>query len=81
MSVSSLYRHFKEITGSSPLQYQKQLRLQEAQRLMLMENERASSAAILVGYESVTQFSREYKRMFGDSPHRDTSKRKILALQ
>lgn len=81
MSVSSLYRHFKEITGSSPLQYQKQLRLQEAQRLMLMKKERASSAAILVGYESVSQFNREYKRMFGDSPHRDTTKRKILAFQ
>lgn len=80
MSVSSLYRHFKEITGSSPLQYQKQLRLQEAQRLMLMENERASSAAILVGYESVSQFNREYKRMFGDPPHRDKNKRKSFAF-
>lgn len=81
MSVSSLYRHFKELTGSSPLQYQKQLRLQEAQRLMLMEKERASSAAILVGYESVTQFNREYKRMFGDSPHRDIIRRKTFAFQ
>lgn len=80
MSVSSLYRHFKEITGSSPLQYQKQLRLQEAQRLMLMENERASSAALLVGYESVSQFNREYKRMFGDPPHRDMNKRKSFAF-
>lgn len=71
MSMSSLHRHFKNITGFSPLQYHKQLRLYEAQRLMLVENERASNAAIAVGYESVTQFSREYKRMFGEPPHRD----------
>ncbi len=76
MSVSSLYRHFKDVTGSSPLQYQKQLRLYEAQRLMFMENEKASVAALRVGYESVTQFNREYKRMFGEPPHRDMTKRK-----
>ena len=71
MSISSLHRHFKNITGFSPLQYHKQLRLYEAQRLMLVENERASNAALAVGYESVTQFNREYKRMFGEPPHRD----------
>lgn len=76
MSVSSLYRHFKTVTGFSPLQYQKQLRLYEAQRLMIMDNERASSAALMVGYESVTQFNREYKRMFGEPPYRDAAKRK-----
>lgn len=81
MSVSSLYRHFKTVTGFSPLQYQKHLRLHEAQRLMLTENERASSAALLVGYESVTQFNREYKRMFGEPPHRDTVKRKNLLFK
>lgn len=79
MSVSSLHRHFKTITGFSPLQYHKQLRLFEAQRLMLLENERAASAALSVGYESVTQFNREYKRMFGEPPHRDISRRRCMA--
>ena len=79
MSISSLHRHFKSITGFSPLQYHKQLRLYEAQRLMLMENERASNAAIAVGYESVTQFNREYKRMFGEPPHRDITMRRSYA--
>ena len=76
MSISSLHRHFKSITGFSPLQYHKHLRLYEAQRLMLMENERAASAALSVGYESVTQFNREYKRMFGEPPHRDVTRRR-----
>lgn len=76
MSVSSLHRHFKAITGFSPLQFHKQLRLYEAQRLMLAENERADLAALAVGYESVTQFNREYKRMFGAPPHRDVVARK-----
>lgn len=79
MSASSLHRHFKSLTGFSPLQYQKQLRLYEAQRLMLVENERASDAALSVGYESVTQFNREYKRMFGEPPHRDISRRRGYA--
>lgn len=76
MSVSTLHRHFKCITGFSPLQYQKHLRLYEAQRLMLAENERADMAALAVGYESITQFNREYKRMFGEPPHRDIMRRK-----
>lgn len=71
MSVSSLHRHFKNVTGFSPLQYHKELRLLEAQRLMLANNERADIAALTVGYESVTQFNREYKRKFGLPPHRD----------
>lgn len=79
MSISNLYRYFKLITGLSPLQYQKQLRLYEAQRLMLIEKEKAASAAYLVGYESVTQFNREYKRMFGKPPHQDI-KQKTLQL-
>ena len=79
MSVSSLHRHFKSITGFSPLQYHKQLRLYEAQRLMLVENERAANAALSVGYESVTQFNREYKRMFGEPPHRDINRRRCTA--
>ena len=79
MSISSLHRHFKSITGFSPLQYHKQLRLYEAQRLMLVENERAANAALAVGYESVTQFNREYKRMFGEPPHRDITLRRSFA--
>ena len=78
MSTANLHRRFKLLTGLSPLQYQKQLRLYEAQRLMLLENERASSAALSVGYESVTQFNREYKRIFGDPPHRDMNRRRAL---
>lgn len=74
MSVSSLHRHFKQLTGYSPLQYRKQLRLLEARRLMFSENEQAARAAITVGYESITQFNREYKRMFGEPPHRDIRK-------
>ena len=79
MSLSTLHRHFKTVTGLSPLQYLKQLRLHEAQRLMLMEDMRAASAALSVGYESVTQFSREYKRMFGEPPHRDIQRKRTLA--
>lgn len=71
MSVSSFHHHFKAVTSMSPLQYQKQLRLLEARRLMLAENSNASSAAYQVGYESPSQFSREYSRMFGAPPIRD----------
>lgn len=70
MSESTLYRHFKALTGLSPLQYHKQLKLHEARRIMLAENEQASMAAIRVGYESITQFNREYKRLFGQPPYR-----------
>ncbi len=71
MSPSSFHYHFKEVTSMSPLQYQKQLRLLEARRLMLAENSDASNAAYQVGYESPSQFSREYARMFGAPPIRD----------
>lgn len=74
MAPSTFYRHFREITLLSPLQYQKQLRLHEAQRLMLVEKQYVSSAALAVGYENVKQFSREYKRFFGESPSRDAQK-------
>lgn len=74
MSVSNFHRHFKAVTGFSPLQYQKELRLYEAQRMMLAENERADIAAIKVGYESSTQFNREYKRKFGLPPHQDIAR-------
>ena len=71
MSVSSFHRHFKAITSLSPLQYQKQLRLIKARQLMLTENTDAASTAYQVGYESPSQFSREYSRMFGAPPIQD----------
>ena len=71
MSVSSLHRHFKEVTAMSPIQFQKQLRLQEARRLLLSESTDAADVAFRVGYESQSQFSREYSRMFGFPPKED----------
>lgn len=71
MSVSSFHRHFKEITAMSPLQFQKQLRLQEARRLLMAESADAADVAFRVGYESASQFSREYARMFGAPPRAD----------
>lgn len=70
MSRASLHRHFLAITGFSPLQYQKQLRLQEARQLLLAGGHSASDAAFAVGYESASQFSREYLRQFGTPPAR-----------
>jgi len=72
MSPSSFHRHFRAVTSLSPLQFQKQLRLIEARRLMLSDGLNASTAAFAVGYESVPQFTREYGRLFGVSPARDT---------
>jgi AraC-like DNA-binding protein len=72
MSRAAFFKHFKEATAMSPLQYQKRLRLLEARRLMLEEGEGAETAAFSVGYTSPSQFSREYSRMFGDAPFRDT---------
>ena len=74
MSVSSLHHHFKSITAMSPMQYQKQLRLQEARRLMLEEMLDAGSAGHQVGYDSQSQFSREYARQFGEPPLRDVGR-------
>lgn len=71
MSSSSLYNYFKEVTGMSPIQYQKQIRLQEARRLLLTETIEAAEAAFQVGYESPSHFSREYTRKFGLPPVRD----------
>jgi AraC-like DNA-binding protein len=71
MSISSFHEHFRAITSLSPLQFQKQLRLIEARRLMLSEGQMISNAAYAVGYESVPQFTREYGRMFGSPPARD----------
>lgn len=74
MSPSALHHHFKSVTAMSPLQYQKQLRLQEARRLMLAQAMDAAMAGHSVGYESPSQFSREYSRMFGAPPSRDIAR-------
>jgi AraC-like DNA-binding protein len=79
MSPSSFHQHFRAVTTLSPLQFQKHLRLIEARRLMVSEDKSASSAAFDVGYESVSQFTREYRRMFGQPPVRDTDALKRLA--
>jgi AraC-like DNA-binding protein len=71
MSVSSFHRNFKEVTAMSPLQFQKQVRLQEARRILLSESADAADVAFRVGYESASQFSREYARMFGAPPRAD----------
>ncbi len=71
MSPSTFRLHFRSVTGMSPLQYQKQLRLQEARQLMLTQNLDAGATAGRVGYESASQFSREYSRLFGEPPQRD----------
>ena len=77
MSPASFHRHFKAVTSMSPLQYQKQLRLLEARRLMLAEDADATHAAYQVGYESPSQFSREYSRMFGTPPKKDIERLRI----
>jgi AraC-like DNA-binding protein len=74
LSVSTLHHRFKAVTAMSPLQYQKQLRLQEARRLMLNDGLEASAAGYKVGYESPSQFSREYSRLFGAPPLRDLAR-------
>jgi AraC-like DNA-binding protein len=71
MGISTLHHHFRALTAMSPLQYQKQLRLQAARERMLMDSLDAASAAFEVGYESASQFNREYSRFFGQPPMRD----------
>jgi len=73
MSTSSFHLHFKHVTAMTPLQYQKRMRLQEARYLMLTEKLEAADAAFRVGYESSSQFSREYRRMFGAPPRQDVA--------
>jgi AraC-like DNA-binding protein len=73
MGVSTLHHHFRAMTAMSPLQYQKHLRLHEARRILLSENVDAVTAAVRVGYESASQFNREYRRMFGAPPIRDVT--------
>jgi AraC-like DNA-binding protein len=79
MSASALHHHFKTVTAMSPLQYQKQIRLQEARRLMLGEARDAQDAGFQVGYESASQFSREYARLFGAPPARDAARLRTSA--
>lgn len=74
MSETSLHQHFKAVTALTPIQYQKQLRLQEARRLLMSEAVDAAAAAHYVGYESPSQFSREYARLFGAPPGRDRTR-------
>ena len=74
MSRSAFFQHFRNVTAMSPIQYQKRLRLLEARRLMVEADETAERSSFKVGYRSASQFSREYARMFGVSPRRDTSK-------
>ena len=71
LSPSAFHNHFKTMTAMSPLQFQKKIRLNEARRLMLTKHMDAATAAFEVGYESPTQFSREYNRLFGAPPRRD----------
>lgn len=77
MSVAAFYRHFKTITGMTPIQYQKRLRLLRARWLLLFEPRDAASIAFTVGYESASQFSREYSRLFGMPPARDAARFKV----
>lgn len=79
MSPSSFHQHFRTLTAISPLQFQKRIRLNEARRLMLVENMDAGNASFRVGYESPTQFNREYKRMFGNPPRTDI--KRLQAVQ
>lgn len=71
MSVSSFHQHFKDITGLSPLQYQKNLRLMQAKQLLKLSKGQVAQIAMTVGYDSPSQFSREYKRLFGISPSKE----------
>jgi len=77
MGMSTLHHHFRALTAMSPLQYQKQLRLVAARERMLVEGIDAASAAFEVGYESPSQFNREYSRFFGQPPMRDIKARRL----
>ena len=78
MSTSAFHRSFQAVTALSPIQFQKQIRLQQS-RLLLLAGEDASSAGRRVGYESASQFSREYKRQFGLSPGRDAERLRVTS--
>ena len=78
MSVSGFHHHFKEVTALTPLQFQKQLRLQEARRLMLSEEMDAATAGFRVGYEDASHFNHDYKRLFGITPLRDVERLRMV---
>ena len=80
MSTSSFHRHFKAVTGLSPLQYQKQIRLQEARRRLLAAPGDVTSVALAVGYESTSQFTREYARQFGLPPAKDAARLRLVSV-
>lgn len=80
MSVSAFHQHFKAVTAMSPLQFQKQLRLQEARRLLLVQGLDAASAGYRVGYDDASHFNREYKRLFGLPPMRDVERLRETAI-
>ncbi|WP_281177269.1 helix-turn-helix domain-containing protein [Peribacillus loiseleuriae] len=77
MSVASLHRHFKEMTSMSPIQFQKQVRLQQARSLLKLGKISAADVAFKIGYESPSQFSREYSRLFGCAPLKDMERLKL----
>ncbi|MFP3569017.1 helix-turn-helix domain-containing protein [Paraburkholderia sp. SIMBA_030] len=81
MSVSSFHRHFRAVTAMSPLQYQKQIRLQEARSQLLTTSKDVASVGLSVGYDSASQFSREYSRLFGRPPGRDAQRLRSSAMQ
>lgn len=79
MSVAAFYRHFRAITAMTPIQYQKRLRLLKARRLLIFEPRDAAAIGFSVGYESASQFSREYARMYGMPPARDAARMRSMA--
>jgi transcriptional regulator GlxA family with amidase domain len=79
MSASSFHRHFKTVTGLTPVQYQKQIRLQEARRRLIAEPGDVTSVALAVGYESTSQFTREYARQFGLPPAKDAARLRLVS--
>ncbi|MGQ7932937.1 AraC family transcriptional regulator N-terminal domain-containing protein [Paraburkholderia sp. D1E] len=81
MSVSSFHRHFRAVTAMSPLQYQKQIRLQEARTQLLTTSKDIASVGLSVGYDSASQFSREYSRLFGRPPGQDAQRLRSSAMQ
>jgi transcriptional regulator GlxA family with amidase domain len=80
MSISSFHRHFRAVTSMSPIQYQKQIRLHEARARLLAEPEDVTGVGFAVGYNSPSQFSREYRRMFGKPPSHDARALRDAAL-
>jgi len=79
MSVSSFHRHFRAVTAMTPIQFQKQIRLQEARSRLLAEADDVAAVGFAVGYDSASQFSREYSRLFGAPPGRDVARLRLVA--